>query len=90
MDPAKVRRYSHIDIEQRAATVLAEAFPSAISVPIDIDLLVERHELVDDIIPSLFLEEKFGVAAATVSKLNGHFDIFVDEDNSNYHQIIRI
>ena len=84
MDPAKLRRYSHIDIERRAAAVLAEAFPSAISVPIDIDLLAQRHELIDHIIPTLFLEEKFDVAAIAVSKPDGHFDILIDDGNYNY------
>ena len=81
MDPTKVRRYSHKAIELRAAAVLAEAFPSAISVPIDIDLLVQRHELVDDIVPMRYLELKFEVAAVLLSKTKGRFDILVDEDN---------
>ena len=86
MDPAKLRRYSHIDIERRAAAVLAEAFPSAISVPIDIDLLVQRHELMDDIIPASQLELKFDVAAVLIYKPEGRFDIFVDQDSCNYQQ----
>ena len=81
MDPAKVRRYSHIDIEQRAAAVLAKAFPTGISIPVDIDLVAQRHESVDDIVPIQFLELKFDVAAVLLSKPKRRFDILVDEDN---------
>ena len=81
MDSAKVTRYSDKAIELRAAVVLAKAFPTGISVPVDIDLLTQRYESVDDIVPMQFLELKFDVAAVLLSKPKGRFDILVDEDN---------
>ena len=88
MDRLKVRNYSHEEIELRAATILAQTFPGKISIPIDIDFLVQRHGSVDHIIPSPLLEEKFDVAAVLVRKSDGRFDIFVDEA-SYYSQPFR-
>lgn len=84
MDQLKVRDYTHNQIELRAAAILAQTFPGGLSIPIEIDFLVQRHESVDHIIPSLHLEEKFDVAAVLVRKPGGRFDILVDEDSYNY------
>jgi len=67
------------------AQILANAFPKGISIPIDIDRLVERHDLVEDIVTGELLQDKFGVAAVLISKPNGHFDILVDEDTFNVY-----
>ena len=83
MDRPKIQRYDHSEIERKANLVLKNAFPEGLPVPIDIDLLTERHELVDDIIPASSLELKFDVAAVLVYKPEGRFDILVDQDGYN-------
>ena len=84
MDPPRIQRYDASEIERKANLVLKNAFPEDLPVPIDIDLLTERHELVDDIIPASLLELKFDVAAVLVAKPAGRFDILVDEEG--YHR----
>lgn len=86
MDPSHATRYTHAEIERRVADILAGAFPRGIRIPIDIDRLVERHDLVDDIISAELLEDKFNVAAVLISKVNSHFDIMVDEDAFNTYR----
>jgi len=86
MEPSHARRYTKAEIEVIAAQILSKAYPTGINIPIEIDLLAERNELVDDIVPIELLEDKFGVAAVLISKSNEHFDIFVDEDQFNYRQ----
>ena len=88
MDRPKIHRYDNHEIERKANLVLKNAFPEGLPVPIDIDLLTERNELVDDIIPAKQLELKFDVAAVLVHKPEGRFDILVDEDSYN-HQPLR-
>lgn len=80
MDPSHARRYSDAEIERKVADILVDAFPEGIRIPIDIDKLVERYNLIDDIAPGELLEDKFKVAAILISKPNHHFDILVDEE----------
>lgn len=81
VDPSHARKYSKAEIEEIVAGLLGQAYPEGVSVPIDIDLLVEQHSGVDDIIPAELLEDKFGVSAALIYKpATETFDIFVDED----------
>ena len=87
MDRPKIHRYDDHEIERKAALVLKHAFPQALPIPIDIDLLTERNELVDDIIPASRLELKFDVAAVLICKPEGHFDILVDQDSCNYQPL---
>ena len=86
MEPSHARRYKNSEIEVIVAKILSEAYPAGISIPVDIDWLAERNELVDNIIPADLLEDKFNVAALLISKPNGHFDIFVDEDTFNSYR----
>lgn len=86
MDPSHARRYTKAEIERTVAAILADAFPKGIRIPIDIDRLAQRHELVDDIASAELLEDRFKVAALLISKPNGHFDIFVDEDTFNSYR----
>ncbi len=88
MDRPNIHRYDDHEIERKADLVLKKAFPNALPVPIDIDLLTERNELVDDIIPASRLELQFDVAAVLICKPKGRFDIFVDQDTCN-HQPLR-
>ncbi|HUW20313.1 MAG TPA: ImmA/IrrE family metallo-endopeptidase [Sedimentisphaerales bacterium] len=83
MDPSHARRYRNFEIEVFAAKILNEAYPTGVSIPIDIDWLAESNYLVDDIVPATLLEDRFKVAAVLMSKHNGHFDILVDEDTLN-------
>ena len=80
MEPSHARRYKNSEIEVIVAKILSEAYPAGISIPVDIDWLAERNELVDNIIPADLLEDKFNVPAALVSKSGGHADILVDDD----------
>lgn len=86
MDPSHARRYSNAEIERKVAGILAGAFPRGIRIPIDIDRLVERYDLVDDIVSGELLEDRFKVAAVLISKANAHFDILVDEDTFNSYR----
>lgn len=86
MDPSHARKYSNAEIERIVAQILANAFPREIRIPIDIDRLVERHELVDYLLSGELLEDKFKVAAVLISKPDGHFDILVDEDTFNSYR----
>jgi len=86
MDPSHARRYTKAGIERIVSEILADAFPKGIRIPIDIDRLAQRHELVDDIASAELLEDQFKVAALLISKPNGHFDIFVDEDTFNSYR----
>ncbi len=82
MDPSHARKYEKPEIEGIAAQLLNNAYPQGIEVPIDIDLLVQEHPRIDDIIPA-DLEEPFKVSAALVYKpTNCTFDIFFDENAS--------
>ena len=81
VDPSHAKKYSKAEIEGIVAKLLGQAYPEGVTVPIDIDLLVEQHAEVDDIIPAELLEDQFGVSAALIFKpASGTFDIFVDED----------
>ncbi len=86
MEPSHARRYNNAEVERIVAHILASAFPKGISIPIDIDRIVERHNLIDDIVSGELLEDKFKVAAVLISKPNGHFDILVDEDTFNSYR----
>ena len=70
------------EVEVEAAKILHEFYGAKIEIPIAIDLITEKHELVDDLIFVELLEDKFGVAAVLVSKSNGHCDILVDEETA--------
>jgi IrrE N-terminal-like domain len=86
MDPSHARRYSTAEIDCMVVRILAEAYPEGIRVPIDIDRLVYRHPLIDDIVAGGPLEDRFKVAAALISKPSGRFDILVDEETFDSHR----
>jgi hypothetical protein len=86
MEPSHARRYKNSEIEVIVAKIISEAYPAGISIPVDIDWLAERSELVDNIIPADLLEDKFKVPAALVSKSSGHADIFVDDDTITFQR----
>ena len=80
VDPSHAKRYAKPEIERIAAELLNIAYPDGIEAPIDIDLLVQQHPNIDDIIPA-DLEDRFRVAAAMVFKpASRTFDIFFDEN----------
>ncbi len=85
MDPSHAKRYSNADIDRIVVDILAEAYPEGIRIPIDIDRLVYRNNLVDDIASGGPLEEQFKIAAVLISKANGKFDILVDEETFDSH-----
>lgn len=80
MDPSHARKYTNQEVEVVVSKILSQSYTKGIVIPIDIDLLVERNETIDSIIPADLLQDKFNVAAVLNRKPNGHFDIFVDED----------
>lgn len=86
MDPSHTRRYRRPEIEIITARFLSKAYPNGIEIPIEIDLLVEKHEFIDDINPIPLLEDKYKIAAVLYYKNNDHFDILVDEDTFNYNE----
>ncbi len=49
MDPSYARKYTYFEIEVTAGRILKNQYPQEINIPIDVDLIVERHELIDDI-----------------------------------------
>ena len=86
MDPSHAKRYEKSEIEAKAAQVLKDAYPSGVTIPVDIDLLVERSARVDQIVAIPSLESKFGVAGILTVKPSGQFDILVDEDTLDYQK----
>lgn len=80
MDPSHARKYSDREIEIKALQILKEEYPDDISTPVDIDQIVYKHDLIDDIVPIELLEDKFEVAALLLYKPNGKLDILIDED----------
>jgi hypothetical protein len=86
MDPSHARKYSNVEIEVVVSRLLKQQYPRGITLPVEIDLIVERHELVDNIVPVELLEDKFKVAAVLVCKGEGRFDILVDEDTFDYQR----
>jgi len=81
VDPSHAKKYTRDELEQIAAGLLHQAYPEGVTLPIDVDLIVQQHPRIDDIIPAELLEDQFGVAAALVYKpATDMFDIFVDED----------
>lgn len=85
MEPSHARKHRKQEIGIIVAKILSEAYPKNISIPIDIDLLAERNEFVDNIIPAELLQDKYKVAAILARKSNEHFDILVDEDTFTYN-----
>ena len=80
MDPSHAKKYKHSEIEQIVNDLLAQAYSDEVSIPVEIDLIVERHPEVDDLIPAE-LEEPFKVAAVLLYKPERHaFDILFDEN----------
>ncbi len=80
MDPAHAKKYKKAEIEGIVAGILNDAYPNGVEPPINIDLLVERHESVDAIIAA-DLEQHYGVDAVLVCKADTRtFDIFFDEN----------
>jgi len=88
MDPSQARKYTDREIEVKAAEILRKAFPSGIRIPVDIDRIVEQHELIDDIAPLAMLEGQFHVDALLYRKPDGHVAIIIDE-NTFDHQPAR-
>jgi len=86
MDPSHARKYENADIERIAANFLRQQYPQTITLPVEIDLIVERYELVDNIVPVELLEDKFKVAAVLTYKSDGRFDILVDQDTFDYQR----
>lgn len=86
MDPSHAKRYDKSEIEAKAAQTLRSAYPRGITVPIDIDLLVECNRCVDHIVPIPSLESKYMIAGVLTVKSTGRFDILVDEDTLDYHR----
>jgi len=80
MDPSHARRYEKAEMEAKAAQALRMAYPGDVTLPIDIDLLVESNGHVEAIVPIPELETRFAVAAVLTVKAKGSFDILVDED----------
>lgn len=79
MDPSHSRKYNYSEIEVITGRLLKSHYPHGIVIPVEIDLIVEKHEFIDNIIPAEGLQEKFNVAAILCKKPNSHFDILVDE-----------
>jgi len=86
MDPSHAKKYSNTEIEVIVSRLLKQQYPRRITLPVEIDLIVERHEIVDNIVPVELLEDKFKVAAVLVCKGKGLFDILVDQDTFDYQR----
>lgn len=83
MDPSHARKYADREIELAALQILKQEYPNDFSIPIDIDQIVQKHDLIDNIVPIELLEDKFEVAALLFRKPNGKLDILIDEDTFN-------
>jgi hypothetical protein len=70
-------------LEQKAETLLREAFPSGLIIPIDIDFLAEaRLDL--EIVPIPGLETNYGLWGSLWKVLEGQHKIIVDQDILDY------
>lgn len=79
MDPSHARKYTKNEIEGIVADLLNAAYPHGVSPPIKIDLLVEQHPEVDELIPVDFRD--FDIDALLVCKPDTKtFDILFDEN----------
>jgi hypothetical protein len=86
MDPSHAKRYEKGEIEAKAALAIKDAYPGGITIPVDIDLLVENNILVNQIVPIPGLEAKFGIAGVLTVRTTRGFDILVDEDTLDYQR----
>ena len=84
MEPSHARKYKNSEIEFIVSNLLKREYPQEIKLPVEIDLIVEHHKLVDNIVPIQSLEDKFKVAAVLTCKISGRFDILVDQDTFDY------
>jgi len=82
MEPSHVAPYTKPAIERSASEILQKSFPRGIEPPIDIDLVAEKHPLMDGFIFLPDIQERFNTIALLRNKSNGHFEIIVDADMS--------
>lgn len=87
MDPSHARKYSEREIEVKALEILKKAYPTGISIPINIDRIVYQHEMIDDIVPIELLEDRFNVAAGLYCKPDGKIDIIIDQETFDYQGV---
>ncbi|MCP4364304.1 MAG: ImmA/IrrE family metallo-endopeptidase [Planctomycetes bacterium] len=88
MDFARIPRYTAGEIEAKAHQFLKEKCKPIISIPIDIDFLIEQEpDTVLDCLPNL--QDRFNVAGMVV-KEPGRFVVYVDErvmnENPNFYR----
>jgi len=86
MEPSHTKKYTEREIELQAAELLNHHYGSDLTIPVEIDLIAEKHKLIDDIVPAELLEDRFNTAAILVSKSNGCCDILIDEDTLTYQK----
>ena len=88
MDFARIPRYTAGEIETKAHQFLKEKCKPIISIPIDIDFLIEQEpDTVLDCLPNL--QDRFNVAGMVV-KESGRFVVYIDEwvmnENPNFYR----
>ena len=71
MDPSHAKRYNKSEIEAKAAQTFRNAYPREVTIPIDIDLLVESSPFVDQVVPIPSLESKYMIAGVLTVKSTG-------------------
>lgn len=89
IDFGRVPTYSAAELERRAKTLLEERCQPTITIPIDIDLIVEKEPGVRlDILPAI--KDRFGVAGVVCRSAEGIFTILIDEQiadkNPNFYR----
>jgi hypothetical protein len=70
-------------LEKKADALLEEAFPSGLTIPVDIDLLAEAH-LHLEIVPIPGLKDTHEVLGLLWKRANGEHKLVVDEDVLDY------
>ena len=89
MDPSHIPKHSDAEIEKAAIQTLKNALPWQNSVqvdsdliPIDIDLVLEKHKLFDSIIFLPGIKQRYGTEAVLLYKPGGRYNIALDEKTS--------
>ncbi|MBA7530027.1 hypothetical protein ES705_22230 [subsurface metagenome] len=86
MDPSHVPTHSNADIERAAILTLNSTFPLALSIPIDIDLVAEKHPMIETLRLLTDMKKRFNVEAALIAKTNSKCDIFLDDNTNSFYR----
>jgi len=83
-----LKQYSVKEIEAAAWTLLNRLYDSFIQVPIDVELLLEKHPNVTDFDLVKGLKYRYGVAGLVFRLKENSFSILIDSDIADKNQLL--